>query len=223
MRKKNDFFKKRESIGDSYLQRQARTPREVAAMRRKPHGVACLIRGRMAKAKDAQTQSNAAPEKSKGGRPSSYLPEYNDVAFRLALLGATDGDMADTLGVNEATINRWKKDHPEFCESLKKGKRIADTVIANALYERAKGAEWVEEVGIKCKDVTWEDGKKVEREHVEVVELRKAAPPDTTACIFWLKNRDPKNWRDKQEVETTLHSPTPLTLILGGEKPEAKA
>lgn len=155
----------------------------------------------MAKAKgETKTQNEAAPKKSKGGRPSSYLPEYNEVVFRLALLGAIDSDIADALGVSVATITNWKKNNPEFLASLKKGKRIADTVIANALYERAKGAEWIEEAAIKCKDVTYEDGKRVEREHVEVVPLRKAAPPDTTACIFWLKNRDHKDWRDKQEI-----------------------
>lgn len=149
---------------------------------------------------DKETQNTAAPQKSKTGRKSSYLSEYNTVVFRLALLGATDNDIAETIGINPDTVNAWKKKYPEFSESLKKGKRIADTVIANALYDRARGAEWVEETAIKCKDIYYEDGKRCEREHVEVVELRKSAPPDTTACIFWLKNRDPKNWRDKQDI-----------------------
>jgi len=175
------------------------------------------------KGQGENTQNKAAPEKSKRGRPSAYIPEYNDIAFRACLLGATDGDIAIMLNVNEATINRWKKEYLDFCESLKKGKRIADTEIANALYNRAKGAEWIEEAAIKCKDVTYEDGKRVEREHVEVVELRKAAPPDTTACIFWLKNRDPRNWRDKQEIDTNLHTDSALTLIMGGPKPEAQS
>jgi hypothetical protein len=29
-------------------------------------------------------------------------------------------------------------------------------------------------------------------------------PPDVTACIFWLKNRDPQHWRDSQQLEHVL-------------------
>jgi hypothetical protein len=137
-----------------------------------------------------------AERKGAGGRPSSYRAEYAEQAEKLCKLGATDKEMADFFGVDERTINRWKVDHPEFCQSIKAGKEIADMEVAHKLFERATGAEWTEEQAIKIKVAQFE-------ERVEVVEVRRAAPPDTTAAIFWLKNRQPAKWRDKQEVEVS--------------------
>lgn len=111
-------------------------------------------------------------EPSKGGRPSSYKPEYADLAKHFSLLGATDKEMADAFGVSEVTLNAWKQSHPEFLKSLKEGKLQADAVVASKLYTRA--------IGYELND--------------------KHYPPDTTACIFWLKNRQPDKWRDKTEV-----------------------
>ena len=60
------------------------------------------------------------------GRKSAYKEEYNQLAENYALLGATDKEMANLFGVTERTLNQWKKDYPEFLQSLKKGKSIAD-------------------------------------------------------------------------------------------------
>lgn len=140
--------------------------------------------------------------KNMGGRPSSYQPEYAEQAYQQCLLGATDATLAEFFGVAESTIYEWKKQYPEFCEAIKSGKAPADGNVASALYERATGAEWVEEQAIKVKTVQYEGGKRViEEERVEVVEVTRRAPPDTTAAIFWLKNRRPDAWRDKQDLE----------------------
>jgi hypothetical protein len=125
------------------------------------------------------------------GRPSKYKTEYAEQAYKLCLLGAIDKDIADFFGVDERTINRWKEDHIEFCQSLKGGKIGADATIAQKLYHRAKGYEHPE-------DKIFNDGG-----IPLVVPTIKHYPPDTTAAIFWLKNRQPDKWRDKQEVEST--------------------
>ena len=129
---------------------------------------------------------------AKVGRPSSYKDEYADQARKLCLLGATDKEMADFFGVSVSTVDNWKKDIPEFLGALKEGKVLADVDVANSLYQRATGYEWIEEQAIKIKVSQYE-------EKVEVVEVRKSVPPDTTAGIFWLKNRRKADWRDKQE------------------------
>lgn len=123
------------------------------------------------------------------GRPSKYKPEYAEQAYKLCLLGATDKDLANFFEVDEATINRWKDAHPDFCKSLKAGKEDADATIAKSLYHRAKGYEHPED------KIFLHEGKPV------IVSTIKHYPPDPTSMIFWLKNRQPQKWRDRQEVE----------------------
>lgn len=120
-----------------------------------------------------------------GGRPTKYKEEYNAQAEKLCLLGATDAELAGFFEVDEATINRWKNEYPEFCESIKRGKDIADANVAARLYQRAMGFEHDSE------DIKIADGSVVR------VPIRKIYPPDPTSAIFWLKNRQPKKWRDR--------------------------
>lgn len=123
-------------------------------------------------------------------RPSKYKPEFVKQAEKLCALGATDIELADFFEVNVATLYRWKNEHQEFCEALKVSKEIADDRVERSLFSRANGYEH-DEVDIRVVD------------HVIVqTPIRKFYPPDTTACIFWLKNRRPDLWRDKIEQET---------------------
>lgn len=125
------------------------------------------------------------------GRPTKYKEEYAEQAYKLCLLGATDADLADFFDVEESTINNWKHDYPQFLESIKKGKVEADAVIAEKLFHRAKGYEHPED------KIFNDNGKPL------VVPTVKHYPPDTTAAIFWLKNRQSAKWRDKQDIEQT--------------------
>lgn len=127
----------------------------------------------------------------KGGRPSSYRAEYAEQAFKLCLLGATYADLAGFFGVAESTINNWKDAHPEFLESLKGGKEQADARVAESLFQRALGYEH-EAVKITTH---------AETGHTTITPYVERYPPDTTAAIFWLKNRRPDLWRDKVEPE----------------------
>jgi len=151
------------------------------------------------------------------GRPSSYCSEYDQQAYKLCLLGAVDAELADFFEVSETTINNWKIEHPEFLESIKRGKATADAEVANSLYERAKGARWIEQQAFKVKHVKYQDGKRLsEDEEVVTVPVECASPPDTTACIFWLKNRKSGGWRDKQEVTGENGGPIQFVVTRAG-------
>jgi hypothetical protein len=126
---------------------------------------------------------------SNAGRPTKYNAEYAEQAYKLCLLGATDKQLADFLGVAESTLNLWKLEHPDFSESLKNGKDRADAVIAQSLFHRAKG--YTHDAVKIVADA------KTGAEHI--VPFTEHYPPDTTACIFWLKNRQKENWRDRVE------------------------
>lgn len=124
------------------------------------------------------------------GRPSKYKPEYAEQAQKLCLLGATDAELADFFEVSEQTVNAWKKDHPEFLESIKRGKQIADATVAEKLYHRAIGYEHPEVI-----TATFQG------QITDTMEVVKHYAPDPTAAIFWLKNRQKEKWRDKQVHE----------------------
>lgn len=126
------------------------------------------------------------------GRPTKYKEEYNIQVEKLCKLGATDKEIADFFDVSEDTINEWKNVHAEFSVSIKKGKIEADANVAHSLYHRAIGYEH-EDIDIRV----------VDKEIVETP-LMKHYPPDPTAGIFWLKNRRPKEWREKQEIKTDI-------------------
>ena len=131
---------------------------------------------------------------AKVGRPTDFREEYIEQVYKLALLGLTDKEMADIFNTSEQTFNAWKHAHPEFLESLKKGKDLADSKVASRLFERAMGYEHDSEEIKVLSDP--ESGSYVKR-----VPVRKIYPPDPTSAIFWLKNRQPRIWRDKQEVD----------------------
>ncbi len=128
-------------------------------------------------------------DKAKGGRPSAYKSEYAEQAGKLCMLGATDEEIADFFGVHTATVYRWKNVHPEFCEALKAGKDSADERVERSLYQRAIGYTHDE-------DKIFNNGGEA-----LIVPTKKHYPPETTAAIFWLKNRRPDEWREKQLTE----------------------
>lgn len=124
------------------------------------------------------------------GRPSAFKPEYVEQARKICELGATDQEIADFFEVDVRTIYRWKHDHDEFCQALKAGKDIADERVERSLYQKAIGYEQ-DEVKIFMP---------ANAEKPVYAEFRAKIAPDTTAAIFWLKNRRSGNWREKQEI-----------------------
>jgi len=127
------------------------------------------------------------------GRPTNYRDEYAQQAGKLAKLGATDKELADFFDVTTTTINNWKVNFPEFLASLKMGKEETDARVERSLYQRAMGYE---QEAVKIFMPAGAD-KPVYAPYIERI------APDTTACIFWLKNRKREEWREKPaEAET---------------------
>ncbi|WP_418578752.1 transposase [Hungatella sp.] len=110
--------------------------------------------------------------------------------------GLTDEQIAKNLDIVPSTLYEWKRQYSEISEALKKGKEVVDIEVENALLKRALGYTYDE--------VTQELCKNVETGEVELRVTKKVTKeviPDTTAQIFWLKNRRPDRWRDKQDIE----------------------
>ena len=125
------------------------------------------------------------------GRPSKFKQDFIQQAEKLCKLGATDIEIADFFEVDVRTLYRWKGENEAFCQALKAGKEVSDERVERSLFARANGYEH-DEVDIR-----------VVNGEVVQTPIRKFYPPDTTACIFWLKNRRPTEWRDKVEQELT--------------------
>lgn len=104
--------------------------------------------------------------------------------------GLTDEQIAKNLGIGIRTFYEYKEKYPQFSQSLKRGKEVVDTEVENALLKRALGYTYDEETYEELSDGT--SKSKVVTKHI---------PGDTTAQIFWLKNRKPGVWRDKTAVE----------------------
>lgn len=127
--------------------------------------------------------------KNKGGRRSKYHTHVEPRLIEVegwARDGLIDEQIAKNLGVAVSTFHSYKNKFPELRESLKRGKEVVDREVENALLKRALGYQYVE--------ITEENG-------VETKRVIKHVSPDTTAQIFWLKNRKPADWRDKRDIE----------------------
>jgi len=124
--------------------------------------------------------------------------------------GLTDKQIAHNIGITEQTLNVWKNKYPSLFESLKRGKEVIDRQVENALLKRALGYEYEE-----VKKEESENGYKITRTIKQVV-------PDTTAQIFWLKNRKPTEWRDKREIETNKEELNKLDKLIEGINNAAK-
>ena len=134
-------------------------------------------------------------------RPSKY---HTHVEPKLELIkgwasdGLTDEQIANNLGIAYSTFREHMKAYPALSAALKKAKEVADYEVQNALFNTATGFTYYEEVTNAIGDV---------------VRVEKYAKPNTTAQIFWLKNRCPDKWRDKTEVKQDVTQ----TVTFSGE------
>ncbi len=137
--------------------------------------------------------------------------------------GLTDEQIAHNMGIAYSTFKEWKNKYPAISATLKKGKEVVDTEVENALLQKALGMTKTIQKPIKLKEVLYDNGKRTsEKEHIEFVEEEIFIPPDTTAQIFWLKNRRPDKWRDKQKDEVDTTALVKLDNILQEIKDDAE-
>lgn len=149
------------------------------------------------------------------GRPPKYKKEFAKQVQKLSELGATDQEVADFFEIDVRTVYRWKHDHPEFCQALKAGKEVADDRVERSLYQKAIGYEQ-DEVKIFMP---------ANAPKPVYAPYRAKIAPDTTAAIFWLKNRRSQEWRDKvdhnhqsEDGSMSLSGARKLSEFLDGSK-----
>lgn len=131
-----------------------------------------------------------------GRPPIEYDPETHPaMAGTAAAEGKINREIADDLGISVGTLWKWTQQYPELLSAIKTGKKLADQEIERSLYRRALGYDTTEEKGLVVGNGPYA--------HVEVVNIKRHVPADTTSMIFWLKNRNPKEWRDKIEQDLT--------------------
>ena len=122
------------------------------------------------------------------GQPTSYKPDYDELAHNYCLLGATNEDLAGFFGVTRRTVDNWIATHPDFADAVHRGRAAADAVVVRALFDRARGFSH------QVSRTTLYRGE--ERTVTNTVSY----PPDTNACKFWLSNRQPEYWRARPEA-----------------------
>ena len=139
---------------------------------------------------------------AKLGRPSKLNQKIADKILELAAAGKTEKQIATAVGISLATLSNWKSSHGSFLDALKDAKEIADDLVEMSLFQRA--------IGFRHKEIKLHYDK---YDGWQSKTFDRYYPPDTTACIFWLKNRRPDEWREAQRIE---HS----GKIEGGAKPQ---
>ena len=144
---------------------------------------------------NGKPKKKSTKKKNKGGRPSKIDVIPDGIFKALYETGLTDMQVSKLTEVDESTLNRWKKKNNGFYKSLKEGKKIADDAVVKSLFKRACGYK----AELK-RSMVVSDGKDA-GSHLEYGIVEQEFAPDTTACIFWLKNRIPKEWRDKVNLQ----------------------
>lgn len=120
--------------------------------------------------------------------------------------GLIDKQIAHNMGIGASTLREWKGTFPEVAEALRKGKEVVDREVENALFKSAIGYTQTIRKPVKVREVEYdpETGRKVrEVERWVAVEEEIHVPPQVTAQIFWLKNRKPDQWREKNDLTLT--------------------
>lgn len=120
--------------------------------------------------------------------------------------GLIEKQIAKNMGVAESTLRNWKNNFPEIAEALRKGKEVVDREVENALFKSALGFMQKVKKPVRIREVEYDpkSGKKIrESEKWVQVEEEVYIPPQVTAQIFWLKNRKPDQWREKNDLTLT--------------------
>ena len=131
--------------------------------------------------------------KKKPGPKTKYNPLYHPTMIRLAAqTGKINDEIAKELGICKKTLQTWKNLYPEVDEALARGKEEPNKLIEQDAFDCAHGYYYTEELAKFC------GGKWYK------TTIRRYVPKNPTSVIWWQKNRDPENWKDKVEID--VHS-----------------
>lgn len=177
--------------------------------------VSAMAGGHAKKQQQKQPKATAQPNKKHaGGRPSSYdAKRCPTVAWWMSVKGANDVEIAHALGIGKTTINKWKKDYPEFANSLKDGKEHANSQVARSMFDA-------------CFDHTIEEERTIlkrnketgQPEVISVERTKRVIPANTLAQQVWLYNRDGESWRRNPDAVKGESGRDPLLNYLDGLK-----
>lgn len=145
-------------------------------------------------------------------RPTKYRPEVHLIWLRtLARRGYTLDQMAKELEISKTTLCKWMREDEKLMNAINENRSYVDAMVEDSLYNRAKGCKITEK-----KTIIYNAKSGNPETRIEITE--KEIPPDTTAQIFWLKNRQPEKWRETQHVETNFEDLKPLAEMLKIDK-----
>nr|DAT78854.1 MAG TPA: terminase small subunit [Caudoviricetes sp.] len=132
--------------------------------------------------------------------------------------GLSDEQIAKNMGIVPSTFYEWKKKYQEFSEATREGKDVPDRKVENALYKSCFDRTIPVLKAFKVKRVFYDDqGKRCEEEKIEMAEETVAIPASEKAQEFWLRNRKPADWPDKQKQEITGADGGALALTWDGD------
>ena len=129
----------------------------------------------------------------KGGAPSLYTEEIPDLCYRMFRLGFTIAQVAANLGVNESTLALWMRSRDEVRKAYDDGRWESLLTVEESLWRRANGYEYEETKIYSGVDSLGRDWQR------QVTTLKRVEP-DTTALIYYTKNRYPERWRDTWNI-----------------------
>ena len=145
-----------------------------------------------------------------GGRPTTYRPENAEIAHQACMLGATNDTLAERFEVCPRTIDNWIATIPEFSDAVRQGREVADEAVVSALFARATGMEQ------KMTKVFCHRGQPVTATYTAQL------PPDVRACIFWLRNRRPEQWRENRPLVEEVEDDDALVRALDAGSEQAR-
>ena len=157
---------------------------------------------------------SAPVKKNLGGRPTKYNDELHPKLVKALMeQGKTIPEACEEMGISTSTYWLWSTEHERFSIARNEAKEKADGAVEASLYRLATG--YIHDVE---KPMIVGDG--MGEGHVEIVKYTERLAPNTTAMIFWLKNRKPKEWRDKQEIGVTDKDGNDRSFTVNFVKPE---